>query len=183
MHPGAYVIAHGQGTGTLAKQQSLVLSFSLGSPATLRCHNKSAAHVTAANVSHRMQCPAAIGLQLRQVAVRAVVQPDIGSERDPLAGEQCLLVCGAQAFPCLQHSKVCFVAKWHFTMPWKSQAPTLCSSHSSVAPGSTARTSAVKQYTLMYCRGASPGTSMIQPKSRPDTSQPKTVSQCVWCCR
>ncbi len=93
MHPGAYHIAHGQGTGTLAKQQSVALGFSLASPATLRCHNKGAAHVIAANSSHRRQCIAATGLQLRQVAVRAVVQPDIVSERDPLAGEQCLLVC------------------------------------------------------------------------------------------
>ncbi|KAL0033567.1 hypothetical protein WJX79_003970 [Trebouxia sp. C0005] len=40
------------------------------------------------------QCPAAIGLQLRQVAVRAVVQPDIGSERDPLADESQLPLSG-----------------------------------------------------------------------------------------
>ena len=97
MHPGAYLIAHGQGIGTLAKQQSLVLSCSLGSPGTLQCRNKGAAHVIAAKSTHRLQCPAAIGLQLRQVAVQAVVQPDIGSELDPLAGEQCLLVCGEQA--------------------------------------------------------------------------------------
>ena len=125
MYTGAYHIAHGQGTCTLAKQQSVALSFSLASPATLRCHNKGAAHVIAANVTHRMQCPAAVGLQPRQVEVRAVMQPDIGSERDPLAGEQCLLVCESsvylcvralstcvceRAFPCLQQRQLCFMA-------------------------------------------------------------------------
>ncbi|DBA78383.1 TPA: hypothetical protein ACH3X2_007890 [Trebouxia sp. C0005] len=95
MHPGAYLTAHWQGTGTLAKKQSLMLSFSPGSPVTLRCHHiMGAAHVITANITHRMQCPAAIGLQLRQVAVRAVVQPDIGSERDPLADESQLPLSG-----------------------------------------------------------------------------------------
>lgn len=112
MHPGAYHIAHGQGTGTLAKQQSLVLSFSPGSLVTLRCHNKGAAHVTAAKSTHHVQYPAAIGLQLRQVAVQAVVKPDIGSELDPLAGEQCLLVCEEQTFHCVHQSKSCFMARW-----------------------------------------------------------------------
>lgn len=134
MHPGAYLTAHWQGTGTLAKKQSLMLSFSPGSPVTLWCHNMGAAHVIAANITHRMQCPAAVGLQLRQVAVRAVVQPDIGSERDPLAGEQCLLVCGEQAFPSWQLINVCCMAKRHFSMPWQGQAPALCSSHSTVPP-------------------------------------------------
>lgn len=107
MHPGAFHIAHGQGVGTLAKQQSVALSFSLGSPVTLWCHGKSMPHTTAANVSHRRQCPAAIGHQLRQVAVRAVVQPDFGSERDPLAGEQCLLVCDSIVYLCVEALCTC----------------------------------------------------------------------------
>ena len=112
MHPGAYHIAHGQGVCTLAKQQSLMLRPGLGSPVTLQCHNKGAAHVTAANTSHRTQRPAAIGLQLRQAAVWAVVQPD--SERDPLAGEQYPLVCVFLVCPSvyLQQRQLFLMAKW-----------------------------------------------------------------------
>ena len=107
MYPGAYHIADGQGICRLANHQSVALSFSLASPATLRCHNKGAAHVIAANIFHHRQCPAATGLQLRQVAVRAVVQPDIGSERDPLAGEQCLLVCESIVYLCVRALSTC----------------------------------------------------------------------------
>lgn len=71
------------------------------------------------------------------------------------------------------------MAKWNLTMPWRSQAPALCSSHSFVAPGSTARTSAMKQYTLMYCHEASPDTIRTQVQSKPDASQPGTVSKCA----
>jgi hypothetical protein len=107
MHPRAHHIAHGQRTGPLAKQQSVALGFSLESPATLPCHNKGAAHVAAAKNTHQMHCPAATGLQLRQVAVQAMVQPDIGSERDPLAGEYCLLVCESIVYLCVGALSTC----------------------------------------------------------------------------
>ena len=118
MHPGAYPFAHGQGICKLAKQQSLMLRSGLGSPVTLWCHNKGAAHITAANTFHRMQRPAAIGLQLRQAAVWAVVQPD--SERDPLAGEQYLLVCVVH---------VCLFAAEANSVPWPNDVSPCLGTH------------------------------------------------------
>lgn len=69
-----------------------MLMSSLGSPVTLRCHSKGAAHIAAAKTSHYTQRPAAIGPQLRQAAMWAVVQPD--SEHDPLADESQMPLIG-----------------------------------------------------------------------------------------
>ncbi len=91
-------------------------------------------------------------------------------------------MCDSIVYLCVRASLSLFAAEatllhgqtaFHHAL--ESQQPALYSC-SSVALGSTARTSAVKQYTLLYCHEASPDTSRIQAKSKLETSQRKSVS-------